>query len=602
MIKEAKAALIGNADLFDTSQDRNTGLMVAFYPTQALAAQIAAMRGVEIAADDLHVTLAYYGNTDALTDEQIAGAILAVQEVARYSAKLSGNLNGIGRFNASAASEGRDVIYGVVDTPGLDMFRSRLVRVLADRGLRVSGDHGFNPHITLAYVDAGSDFPMQTLPTMRLDLGTLTLKIGDKRADFPMTGEMRMNQEQAAVTKDPTTLHFVANALTGSAVRKLERGGKQYLVAPVVTINEGVLNGELVRASEFQKYIQTWQGRPVTIGHPQLNGTPISANSQDVLDQAVGALWNVVADGTKKRGELWLDIEKCNALGGPAKLVLNKLEAGEAVEVSTGYFRDLIDQSGEWNGKPYNGIAVNLRPDHLAILLDEAGACSWKDGCGAPRINQQEEEQEEEVVVDDALQVQAASQSFISELVRNLLKTFGGKRMDRNKTIQGLVANCRCKLTADQLSAMDDGTLVALSESLAEVEQPEPKEVEKTVEQPAVNAQPTQVEIPIPKEIVEFSAMIQGIGGVEKLGAALSSIVANADRERSDLVAELAANEDCVLSEEELNALSVNSLKRMASKLAPKNYFGNAGVAVATNGSDEYVLEMPNPFAAKEAK
>jgi hypothetical protein len=35
-----------------------------------------------------------------------------------------------------------------------------------------------------------------------------------------------------------------------------------------------------------------------------------------------------------------------------------------------------------FNGVKYEGIARNLRPDHLAILPDDKGACSLEDGCG----------------------------------------------------------------------------------------------------------------------------------------------------------------------------------------------------------------------------
>jgi hypothetical protein len=33
-------------------------------------------------------------------------------------------------------------------------------------------------------------------------------------------------------------------------------------------------------------------------------------------------------------------------------------------------------------GRPYNFVARNYRPDHLAILPDQRGACSIEDGCG----------------------------------------------------------------------------------------------------------------------------------------------------------------------------------------------------------------------------
>lgn len=576
---------VTNANLFDVSSDQHQGVMIALYPPLGVAQQLANLDGVTIPAEEMHITLGYAGSADNLTDEQVASAILATRDVASMNTPLIGNINGIGRFNASTTSDGQDVIYAVVDVPGLDRVRSVLGRILDDRDIEISRQHGFNPHITLAYVEPGAPFPLQTLPTMRLNLGELSISVGDKRTTFPLGG-MRVNED--------TTMQFVINQ-AGGATRWAERRGRRYLVAPVVTINEGVLNGELVRAEEFSKYPQTWNGRPVTLGHPKQGEFYISANDLDILDASIGTLWNVSVNDRKKRGEIWLDEAKCKELGGPAELALNRLVNGEQVEVSTSYFRDLIDEDGEWEGKPYRGIAVNLRPDHLAILLDTVGACSWKDGCGAPRVN---ESQEEPVVTNDASAAQAASQSFISELVRAVIKTFGGnKNMDREKTIQGLAANCRCKLNKDQLTALDDQTLTALAETLTPVANTETETPAAVVPAP-VAAAPV---VEMPKQITEFVAMLDGIGGVDKLGAALAAITANADQERTGLIDTLVANEQCVLSKEELGALATPTLKRLVSQYTPRSYFGNVGVTANAADDDEvYVLEMPTPWGDKK--
>ena len=60
---------------------------------------------------------------------------------------------------------------------------------------------------------------------------------------------------------------------------------------------------------------------------------------------------------------------------------------GDIIEVSTGYFADKLDESGEFEGEEYDGVQINLRPDHLAILPNTIGACSVDDGCGFPRTN-----------------------------------------------------------------------------------------------------------------------------------------------------------------------------------------------------------------------
>jgi hypothetical protein len=65
--------------------------------------------------------------------------------------------------------------------------------------------------------------------------------------------------------------------------------------------------------------------------------------------------------------------------------VLDKLDKGEMVEISTGLFTDNIPESGVWNGEAYTAVARNYRPDHLAILPDQKGSCSIADGAGLLR-------------------------------------------------------------------------------------------------------------------------------------------------------------------------------------------------------------------------
>lgn len=189
-------------------------------------------------------------------------------------------------------------------------------------------------------------------------------------------------------------MRFACNVTTG--VRTEQRDGRQWLVAPVVALASGVRNGELVTQDAILDHPQTWNGRPIVVYHPQdEEGHPISANSPEVLErQQIGQFFNVNAHANgvaKLKGEMWIDIRKAERIGGEAAEVLRRLRNDEPLEVSTAYFRDVIQRSGSLNGKTYETVAQNLRPDHLAALPNQVGACSWEDGCGAPRINKRKE-------------------------------------------------------------------------------------------------------------------------------------------------------------------------------------------------------------------
>lgn len=178
---------------------------------------------------------------------------------------------------------------------------------------------------------------------------------------------------------------------TATLNRRETLDSREYLVAPVVAVREGVLNGELATAEDIGRYVDTWNGIPLPIGHPEQDGRPVSANSPRILEtQTVGRFWNATFTDNALRGEIWVDVEKATRLGGEALTALQKLENGEPLEVSTAYFNDLEPTAGTFQGITYNGIQRNLRPDHLALLPNTIGACSWENGCGAPRVNEKQ--------------------------------------------------------------------------------------------------------------------------------------------------------------------------------------------------------------------
>lgn len=191
-------------------------------------------------------------------------------------------------------------------------------------------------------------------------------------------------------------LQQVANRLEKVHIRRARFQGREHFVVPAVMLRPQVLNcngcdasGEFIPAEEIAASVHGWAGRPVTIGHPTENGVPVSANAPGVLERyQVGTVFNATVDedtGALK-GEAWIDIQLAKrVLRGNS--LLERLEAGEMLEVSTGYFRNAEKKKGTHNNKNYGLIQRDILPDHFAILLDETGACSIDHGCGAPRIN-----------------------------------------------------------------------------------------------------------------------------------------------------------------------------------------------------------------------
>ena len=182
-----------------------------------------------------------------------------------------------------------------------------------------------------------------------------------------------------------TRLSFITANRAGK-VRETKLNGRSYVVAPVVMIKQGVLPGSngkiLYTNAAVNRRIERWNGMPLTLGHPEDDkGGKVSARSPDVADKfQIGAVYNTAFAGEKLKAEAWFDVEATNATS-PG--LIAKVKKGDKVELSTGLFTNVAAKAGkDSSGKDYTHELRGYEPDHLAVLLDEKGACSLTDGCG----------------------------------------------------------------------------------------------------------------------------------------------------------------------------------------------------------------------------
>lgn len=178
-------------------------------------------------------------------------------------------------------------------------------------------------------------------------------------------------------TTTPTT-----NALGGATRYEIGDDGKDYIVAPVAMLTPGVHAGShgplFYPADELAKAPAAWDGKPVTVNHPAA-GAYVPGQTP-----TIGTIKNTRYDG-KLRAEVWLDAA---ALVYHAEELYHALENGGTVEVSTGVYTTNDPTPGtDPGGTTYAAVAREYRPDHLAILTDQPGACSVAAGCGLPVAN-----------------------------------------------------------------------------------------------------------------------------------------------------------------------------------------------------------------------
>ena len=176
--------------------------------------------------------------------------------------------------------------------------------------------------------------------------------------------------------------HITANF--DGIIRHDKMEGRDFIVAPMVMIVEGVLNGSggplLYPKEELEKTPAIWNMKPVVVYHPSHNGQPVSACDPDILsNRKVGVIMNTRFEDGKLKAEAWLEASRMDAVD---ERISQAIENKETMELSTGLYSDNESMQGEWEGTHYDAIARNYRPDHLALLPDLTGACSIEDGAG----------------------------------------------------------------------------------------------------------------------------------------------------------------------------------------------------------------------------
>lgn len=341
-------------------------------------------------------------------------------------------------------------------------------------------------------------------------------------------------------------LHTCKATIQTNEIRRLAHNGAEHVVVPVVMIVDGVMNGALVTHEEYGKLVETWNDKPVTIGHPQVNGEHVSAGSPDIIEKSsMGRIYNARVDGDKLIGEIWVDAAKADRIGRTE--LLAALESGNTVEVSTGYFSAAEDKQGEHNGKMYTCIHRDLVPDHLAVLPNEIGACSVADGCGTrPNV------------------FTRIAQAFGMRAHTNEERTMCTKK----DQVEKLVGNA--KLSAEQLEllmGMDEEQLAMLQ----------------------AIAGGMQVAAPTPEP--ETAEMEDKPDLEEMVANAVAKVT------KAPVIERIKSNSANVLDDATLNAMSADQLGKYEQSIRPVDYSG-AGGTVNTNSTSGNAPLVPRKLVS----
>lgn len=284
-----------------------------------------------------------------------------------------------------------------------------------------------------------------------------------------------------------------------SVAQHITYEGRDTLVVPVVMMKSGVVMNDCLVPTE-ELHPETWNGVPVTLHHP-----PDSANKPDVLaEYKLGTIFNARVDNGDLKAEAWIDVERTNAR---APGLIAQLEAGQAMDVSTGYFSGDVAQAGTSKGRAYTLVSRNLNPDHLALLPGETGACSWEDGCGV-RANVKGTEMADDDK-DEKVSIGAISRLLQSMGFGNPKENRRGADDDYRQMVADLISDDRSPFVPadeDSLRFMSYETLSALRDQY--------------LGEPAGNKQNHKESTTVPNDNQD--------GGLPKTREELNTLVANA--------------------------------------------------------------------------
>jgi hypothetical protein len=195
-------------------------------------------------------------------------------------------------------------------------------------------------------------------------------------------------------------------------IRHEELDGREYVVVPMSMILEGVHAGSqgpiYYSKEELSKTPKMWNMKPILVYHPKYGDT--ATDLRIYKSQAIGMIMGTEWKNGKLKAEAWLDKEKVNKIEPD---ILESIERGEPMEVSTGLFADCVLDEGDWNGEHYTAVAQNIRADHLAILPNKDGACSVEDGAGL-LVNQAQQQQQREQKMTTVLNADKDIESKLS--------------------------------------------------------------------------------------------------------------------------------------------------------------------------------------------
>lgn len=166
-------------DLTRPGEPPNSGCMVAWVASPDVAQKLALDHLNAEPACSMHLTFSYLGKAVELGESNRSIALSTVRSFARSFGAFSARVSGTGMFDTKDGP----CLVALIDAPELPGLYHDLCAALEAVGLPVSHDHGFQPHITLAYLPSYDSAPRAPVG-FEFEIDNLSLVVSDEGESF----------------------------------------------------------------------------------------------------------------------------------------------------------------------------------------------------------------------------------------------------------------------------------------------------------------------------------------------------------------------------------------------------------------------------------
>ena len=172
-----------------TTAEKHTSVIIALWLPKSAAAKLSVDKlGFESNAklesnDDLHITLIYLGKSDVLADNKDLIESV-VENFAQNNSPIQGKVQGVGCFSGDGETK---PFYASYDSPELPILRQSLFDAIESTGVKIEQNHGFTPHITLAYLESDDELPNISVPEIDIDFTQITLAWAEEQKHYKLS-------------------------------------------------------------------------------------------------------------------------------------------------------------------------------------------------------------------------------------------------------------------------------------------------------------------------------------------------------------------------------------------------------------------------------